>query len=325
MKIVLLTVGKVNYDCDINFFEPLRDVGFNVVRYNYIEKLNTVGKRKMNREILRLVIHENPDYIFYITYRNEIYERTLKKLAQNGYKVVGWFSDDHWRFDNYSKFIAKNIFCSITTSYEAFIKYKLNILNVIKSQWASNPKYYHPVDSSEKYDVTFVGQKYSPREEIIEYLRKNNISIKTFGRGWGNYIPFKEIITIFSNSKINLNISASSRNAEMKQIKGRVFEVTMCGGFLLTDYVKGLENYFKIGKEIVCYKDREDLINKIKYYLKNENERKRIAINGYHAAIKRNTWNNRLSDIFKELNSMNVKKAKNNGIINKLRRKMQKW
>lgn len=319
MKILLLTVGTINYNCDINFFEPLKDIGYNVLRYNYMEKLKLLGKKRMNREILQLARAETPDYIFYITYRDEISEKTLKKLSQEGHKVVGWFSDDHWRFDKYSKFLAKNIFCSITTSKEAFIKYKKNNLNVIKSQWASNPKYYHPITADEKYEVSFVGQKYGPREDILKYLRENNISIDVFGKGWGAYIPFEKVISIFSNSKININISASSSDSKTKQIKGRIFEVPMCGGFLLTDYVNGLEEYFDIGKEIVCYEDQKDLVNKIKYYLKNENEREKIAKNGYSAALGKNTWYKRFYAIFKELDGIEYKNAEKIGTFTKLK------
>jgi len=307
MKILLLTVGIINYNCDINFFEPLKDMGHKVIRYNYIERLNAIGKGRMNKEIFHLARSKNLDYIFYITYRNEVSPKTLKKLKQKGYKVVGWFSDDHWRFSNYSKFIAENLFCSITTDAKSVSKYKANRLNIIKSQWAANPKYYRPLSSTKKYEVTFVGQKHGIRNKIIEYLRKNNIPIKTFGRGWGNYIPFEKIVSIFSNSKINLNISASSVNEKIKQIKGRVFEVPMCGGFLLTDYVEGLEKYFNIGKEIVCYKNNKDLSHKIKYYLKNEKKRKKIALSGYHVALKKNAWENRFHDIFEKLSSLNHK------------------
>jgi spore maturation protein CgeB len=324
MKILLLTVGTVNYNCDINFFEPLKDLGYSVLRYNYLEKLNLIGKKRMNKEILKLARSEKPDYIFHITYRDEISLKTLKKLNQEGNKVVGWFSDDHWRFDNYSKFLAKNLFCSITTSPDAFIKYKEKNLNVIKSQWASNPKYYHPVPADEKYDVSFVGQKYGPREEILGYLRSNNISIDIFGRGWDVYVPFEKVISIFSNSKININISASSLDPKIKQIKGRIFEVPMCGGFLLTDYVYGLEEYFDIGKEIVCYEDKKDLVHKIKYYLKNEFERKKIAKKGYHAALKRNTWSKRFNDIFKELGDIHYKKAQSEGLFGKIKKVLSK-
>jgi len=324
MKILLLTVGTVNYNCDINFFEPLKDMGNKVIRYNYVEKLKFLGKKRMNREILQLARAKNPNYIFYITYRDEIFQKTLKKLSQEGFKVVGWFSDDHWRFDRYSKSLAKNLFCSITTSKKAFIKYKKNNLNVIKSQWASNPKYYHPVTTDEKYSVSFVGQKYGPREKILEYLRNNDIKIDVFGRGWGTYVPFEKIISVFSNSKININISASSLDPKIKQIKGRIFEVPMCGGFLLTDYIDGLEEYFEIGKEIVCYEDEKDLINKIKHYLKNENERERIAKNGYRAALEKNTWDKRFLAIFKELNGIEYKSIEKLGICTKLKNNLHK-
>lgn len=319
MKILLLTVGTINYNCDINFFEPLKDMKYDVIRYNYFERLNVIGKRRMNKEILQLARSENPDYIFYITYRDEISPKTLKKLNQERYKVIGWFSDDHWRFDNYSKFIARNLFCSITTDKEVVAKYKLHNLDVIKSQWAANHKYYKPVSSTKKYDVTFVGQKYGVRGEIIEYLIKNHIPIEAFGRGWGDYIPFEEIISIFSNSKINLNISASSLDPKIKQIKGRIFEVLMCGGFLLTDYVNELKNYFDIGKEIVCYEDEQDLIYKIKYFLKNEKEREKIAKSGYYASLERNTWHSRFRDIFKKLDLMDIKTVRNEGIFTKIK------
>ena len=319
MKILLLTVGTINYNCDINFYEPLKDMGYDVIRYNYFERLRIVGKRKMNKEIHQLAKFENPDYIFYITYQDEIFQKTLKRLNQERYKVIGWFSDDHWRFDNYSKFVARNLFCSITTDKEAVAKYKSHNLNVIKSQWAANHKYYTPVSPNKKYDVTFVGQKYGVRGEILEYLIKNHIPIETFGRGWGNYLPFEEVVSIFSNSKINLNISASSSDQKIKQIKGRIFEVPMCGGFLLTDYVNGLENYFDIGKEIVCYEDKQDLICKIKYYLKNEKEREKIAKSGYYASLERNTWHNRFRDIFKKLDLFYVERVRDEGIFMKLK------
>lgn len=303
-SLLLLTVGTINYDNDINFYEPLRELGFEVVRYNYIERLQQIGRGKMNQEILEIAHQQNPDFIFFITYQSQISRKTLRKLHEQGLKVVGWFSDDHWRFNRYSKKMAKHLFCSITTDVKAISKYKDNNLRVVKSQWASNPKYYRPVQGKEKYDVTFVGQKYGIRLNVINNLLKNNIPIQVFGRGWGKYIIFDEIVYIFSNSKINLNISSSYKNKRIKQIKGRVFEVLMCGGFLLTDYVDGLEDYFKIGEEIVCYETQEDLVEKIMYYLKNEKERQRIAMNGYQACRQRHTWGHRFTDIFMALDDM---------------------
>ena len=317
MTLLLLTVGTINYNNDINFYEPLKELSSDVVRYNYIERLQEIGRRKMNKEIIETAAKICPDYILFITYQHQISKGTLRRLKEQGFKVLGWFSDDHWRFDSYTKKYAKYMFCSITTDDKAIAKYMGKKLKVIKSQWAANPDYYYPTASDNKYDVTFVGQKYGVRSKVIKDLKKNGISIETFGRGWSEYISFEKIISIFSNSKINLNISASYAHPGIKQIKGRIFEVPMCGGFLLTDYVEGLEDYFEIGKEIVCYHDAEDLIYKVKYYLENDFERNAIARNGYRASVERHTWRHRFVDIFTALDDMadngkqSVKTSKN--------------
>jgi spore maturation protein CgeB len=304
MTLLLLTVGTINYNNDINFYEPLKDMGIDVVRYNYVERMQQIGKRKMNREILDRAQSEHPDYIFLLTYQNQISPKTLRTLHQKGFRVIGWFSDDHWRFERYSKRLARHLYCSVTTDEKAIAKYETNNLRVIKSQWAANPKYYRHVPADKNYEVTFVGQRYGLRAKVIDHLAKNSIPIQAFGKGWGEYIPFDEVITIFSNSKINLNISSSYKDSQVKQIKGRIFEVPMCGGFLLADYVDGLEDYFKIGEEIVCYETQQDLVEKVIYYLENEKERKTIAMNGYRACQQRHTWRHRFTDIFMALDEM---------------------
>ena len=72
----------------------------------------------------------------------------------------------------------------------------------------------------------------------------------------------------------------------------------------MTDYVDGLEDYFKIGEEIVCYETQQDLVEKIIYYLENEKERKTSAMNGYRACQQRHTWRHRFTDIFMALDDM---------------------
>ncbi len=66
-----------------------------------------------------------------------------------------------------------------------------------------------------------------------------------------------------------------------KQIKGRNFEVPGCGGLLLTESVANLETYYDPKKEIVCFSDTLDLIDKVKYYLRREEEAGEIARAGY--------------------------------------------
>jgi spore maturation protein CgeB len=51
------------------------------------------------------------------------------------------------------------------------------------------------------------------------------------------------------------------------QIRLRGFEAIMCGAFHMTEYMPELEEFFEVGKEMVCYTDPDDVVEKCKYYL----------------------------------------------------------
>lgn len=76
-------------------------------------------------------------------------------------------------------------------------------------------------------------------------------------------------------------------------INYRTFETCGCGTFLLTNYTKGLEQLFDIGKEIITYNSITDLDSKVKYYLEHEEERKIIAKAGFKRVRKDHTYDER--------------------------------
>lgn len=88
----------------------------------------------------------------------------------------------------------------------------------------------------------------------------------------------EEMPKVFYCSKINLNITSRSIESGIPQ---RVFDIMAVGGFVLTNYQKELEEYFEIGKDLEVFHSLEELEQKVEYYLKHEEARVRIAINGY--------------------------------------------
>lgn len=302
MKILFLTVGIVNYDCDINFFDPLKFHFPETAYFNYIEEMETHGQRAMNKNLLTRVIQEKPDYIFWHTYRHEIFLRTLRLIRETGTKVIAWFSDDQWRFDSYSKRFLHHIDYAVTTYEPALDRYRNLNMKAIHCQWAANQRFYKKKSVSGQFEATFLGQLYGERVNYLDKIRNAGIGLELFGRTVNRYLSFDDIVDLFNQSRINLNFSASSKDSSIKQIKARLFEVTMCGGFLLTEYAPFLENYFKIGEEIVCFENIEEAIVKLKYYLEHENERKAIAEAGYKVAQESHTWDKRIQMIFMEIN-----------------------
>jgi spore maturation protein CgeB len=73
------------------------------------------------------------------------------------------------------------------------------------------------------------------------------------------------------------------QNSRWGEITRRLFEGMACGKLIITDRlpdVRGLNEVFVEGEEIILYNDMFDCIEKINYYVENEEERERIAHNG---------------------------------------------
>ena len=154
----------------------------------------------------------------------------------------------------------------------------------------------------------FVGQCYGERKDFINTLKRKGINIATFGQGWenSNRISQADLIRIYNQSKISLNISFASKGDRI-QIKGRDFEAPGCGSLLVTKHTKEIAKYFIPNEEIITYQDADNAAEKIKYYLENEDERETIARKGYERTLREHTYEKRFLEIFEIAQNMVVK------------------
>jgi len=110
---------------------------------------------------------------------------------------------------------------------------------------------------------------------------------------------------MYSRSKICLGFSnvglTGLSNMPIKQVRLRDFEAPMSGAFYMVEYMEELEEFFEIGKEIVCYHDKIDLVNKIKYYLAHDGEREKIRHAGYRRAVNDHSWQKRFETVFAKM------------------------
>ena len=82
-----------------------------------------------------------------------------------------------------------------------------------------------------------------------------------------------------------------------KGIPLRIFDIMGAGGFVLTNYQEDLLSFFTPGEDFVYYEDRQDLMEKIAYYLTHEEERRAIAKSGHDKVKENHTYLLRLKEI----------------------------
>lgn len=114
----------------------------------------------------------------------------------------------------------------------------------------------------------------------------------------GGVSTLTEMPKVFNLSKINLNMTIHSIETGASL---RIWDIMGCGGFLLTNYQPELENYLIPGEDYDYYTSLEDLKEKCDYYLKHEDVRKAIAVNGYNKVKELHCYSNRFPVIFNEI------------------------
>lgn len=99
---------------------------------------------------------------------------------------------------------------------------------------------------------------------------------------------------VFKTAKINLNITLRSIKSG---IPLRAFDILGAGGFLLTNYQSDFTDCYIPGEDFVYYESKEDLLSKIDYYLKHEDERAAIAQNGFERTAANHTYKHRIEEM----------------------------
>jgi spore maturation protein CgeB len=104
-------------------------------------------------------------------------------------------------------------------------------------------------------------------------------------------------------SKISLGFTKVGQthlsDQPIKQVRLRDFEAPMSGAFYLVEHCDELEQFFIPNQEVVCFSDKNELIEKARYYLKHESEREKIRRAGQKRAQEEHSWQKRFTDAFK--------------------------
>lgn len=148
-------------------------------------------------------------------------------------------------------------------------------------------------------DVVFVGQAYGQRRRLVEYLRARGFRVEARGRGWpGGHVTFAETVELFNRAKVVLGVGGVGHMRGIAHLKGRDFEVPMCGALYLTSFNPELADFYAVGREILCYSSFEDCAEVLAWILRDPAEAERIRQAGHARALRDHDWRKRVRDLF---------------------------
>lgn len=188
-------------------------------------------------------------------------------------------------------------------------------LNAVYLPEACNPRWHRKVNLSEadhrKYDcdLTSACSMYYYRERILAPFAAYDL--KMWGTGYpfwlhstlrsrypGRYVAELEKAKAFNAAKIVLN---TMHYSEIDGVNCRLFEAAGCGAFQIADWKPALPRLFDPEREIVTFGSREELREKVDYYLAHPEARQAIADRAYARAHGEHTYDVRLQRIIGEL------------------------
>jgi len=260
----------------------------------------------LQKEMLKAVIKEKPNLILVLK-GSLIKPKTISGIKKSLPRTLIFnFNPDNpfntWHHGISNSWIKKSI-----PLYDAYFIWGKFLLGPLKKAGAKNVEYlpfgydfklHHPIQASEKdkkyygSDVAFIGTWDEERQWWANHLL--DYDLKIWGNGWeksekelqkkwqGKAIVCEEFSKICDASKIIVNIV---RKQNIPAHNLRTFEIPACRGFALSTRTLEQQEFFKEAEEADYFSTPEELRQKIDFYLKNGELRRKIAQAGHQRLV----------------------------------------
>jgi spore maturation protein CgeB len=149
-------------------------------------------------------------------------------------------------------------------------------------------------DVNKEHFIGFCGTPFQYRIPFMECLEKNfdfKIKKDCFSLG-------EDMVRAVNSYKIHFN------NSDNDDINFRVFETLGVKTMLFTSRNENVETWFDDMSDIVTYGSENEMIDKMKYIINNQDIIKNISENGYQKLIKHHTYDIRANQLIKIINEI---------------------
>lgn len=335
MKIAFLGNFEVDYCSEVHYKKTLEKLGHEVI---------TLQEGKVSGHYISgVLVDRNIDLFFWVhthgwnTVGIEEALRLCKELniPTVGYHLDLWLgierekdleTDSYWKIDYFFSVDQKMV--DLLNSREDMPKAFFLPAGVFEDECKIGEK-----RDEFAYDVIFVGSRgYHPewpyRKKLIEWLEQTyGERFAQFGGGGKGTVRGKDLNDLYASAKIVVGDTLCKDFKYPYYLSDRIFETTGRGGFIIHPYIKGIEELFNIYEyvnplnqtlaypDIVTYpfNDFRFLKYAIDFFLKNEDLREAVRMNGFNRTKSMHTYTQRLKHLLEvisleQLNNENEKK-----------------
>lgn len=300
-----------------------KKIGFKVVALDTKKKLNpnlfikiilVITERYLkirdiyciNKKLLNLISNKHFN-ILWFDKCTQITPKTLIKIKKiNNNIILVFFSpDDMFNPNNQTPEYLNSIplydYHVTTKSFNISELYDKKAKNVIMMDNGYCKEYHHKIDLSETDkkqfggEVGFIGYWELERENYLTFLAENNIKVRIWGP-WSKKREYhKNLIVEYklllgldyaqAISSFDINLCFLRKENRDKQTT-RSIEIPACEGFMLAERSDEHLSLFQEDVEAVFFNSKSELLDKVIFYLKNNNLRSMIANAGYIRCVK---------------------------------------
>lgn len=309
------------FDDEQNYWNDLKSIK-NRYTHRLLWKLFAL---RTNKSFLKKVLEYKPDLL--LVFKGWFYHpKTIKKIKEilPKTKIFCYNQENPFNTNFFTQFsYSNNWVVKSIPLYDVYFTWGEFLIDKIRNKgrakkvfylpFGYDPEIHYPLevkkeDEKNYYgsDIAFIGTYSNDREKLLNYLI-NNYNLKIWGNGWQKAnkklrkkwqkkdVYGEDFSKVCNSSKIVLDIL---RPQMIPSHSMKTFEIPACRGFLMCNRGYELSNFFDLEKEIVTFENPKEVLEKIDFYLKNDNLRENIKEAGYQRLINSNhSYLNRVKKI----------------------------
>ena len=259
--------------------------------------------RRVQAELLKKVEEFRPELVFFYSQRI-ILPKTVEKIKAFG-ATIFMYNNDNPFAEYYPRYFWRNYRNALKYADVGFIYRQENRVDyekvgckkvvLLRSYYMADRNFYMEDPKEKVPQVVFIGHNENDsRKASIRRLLDARIAVGVPKLNWIDFENDNPYLIKLENcmEKYNEQMNASDiaivflSTLNHDTYTRRCFEIPATKTFMLSQYTDDIASMFEEDKEIVFFRNDDELVSKVKFYLMNPKERNAIAQAGYERLMR---------------------------------------